>query len=68
MLNSISEIAQLWDKVLKNVEPQIGERQVFDSLFSNSFIYDVHGNTIVVVVNSRLSASLLKTKYYEFFS
>ncbi len=68
MLNSISEIAQLWDKVLKSVEPQIGERQVFDSLFSNSFIYDVHGNTIVVVVNSRLSASLLKTKYYDVFS
>lgn len=68
MLNSISEIAQLWDRVLKKAEGQIGEKQVFDSIFSNSFIYDVHGSTIVVVVNSRFAASLMKTKYYDILS
>ena len=68
MLNSISEIAQLWDRVLKKVEGQVGEKQVFDSIFANSFIYDIHGNTVVVVVNSRLAASLMKTKYYDVIS
>ena len=65
MYNSVSEIALLWDRVLKKVDAQIGERQVFDTFFANSFIYDMHGSTIVVAVDSFLAVSLIKTKYYD---
>ena len=61
-------MTQLWDQVLKKVEKQIGERQVFDSFFSESYIHDIHGDTIVVVVDSFLAVSLIKTKYYDIVS
>ena len=65
MLNSVSEVAQFWDRVLKKVEAQIGEKHVSDSLFSNSFIYEIKGNRIIVVVNSQFAVTLIKTKYNE---
>lgn len=65
MLSSISEITQLWDRVLIKVEERLGEKQLFDSFFAGSFIHDINGNTIVVVVNSALAQSLIKTKYYD---
>ena len=64
-LNSVSEVAQFWDRVLKKVEAQIGEKHVSDSLFSNSFIYEIKGNRIIVVVNSQFAVTLIKTKYNE---
>ena len=65
MLNSVSEVAQLWDKVLKRVEAQMGDKHLFDVLFSNSFIYDIHGVKVVVVINTQLAITLIRTKYNE---
>lgn len=65
MINSISEITQLWDKALRKIEDQIGEKQVFDSFFSTSYIYEISGNTIVVAVKSSLGVTLMQTKYNE---
>lgn len=65
MINSISEITQLWNKALKRIEEQLGEKQVFDSFFATSYIYEISGNTIVVVVNSPLGVALMQTKYNE---
>ena len=65
MINSISEITQLWDKALRKIEEQIGEKQVFDSFFSTSYIYEISGNTIVVAVKSPLGVALMQTKYNE---
>ena len=65
MINSISEITQLWDKALRKIEEQIGEKQVFDSFFSTSYIYEISGNTIVVAVKSPLGVALMQTKYND---
>ena len=65
MINSISEITQLWDKALRKIEEQIGEKQVFDSFFSTSYIYEISGNTVVVAVKSPLGVALMQTKYNE---
>ncbi len=65
MINSISEITQLWNKALKKIEEQLGEKQVFDSFFATSYIYEISGNTIVVAVNSPLGVALMQTKYNE---
>lgn len=65
MINSISEITQIWDRSLMEIKRNIGDSQVFDSLFSDSYIYEVSGNTIKIVVNTRLSAKLISTKYNE---
>lgn len=65
MINSISEITQLWDRSLKKIEERLGEKQLFDSFFAGSYINEIHGDTIVVVVNSSLAAALIKQKYYD---
>ena len=65
MINSISEITQLWDRSLKKIEERLGEKQLFDSFFAGSYINEIRGDTIVVVVNSSLAAALIKQKYYD---
>ena len=65
MINSISEITQLWDKALRRIEEQIGEKQLFDSIFATSYIYEINGKTIVVAVKSHLAVALMQTKYNE---
>lgn len=65
MINSISEITQLWDKALRKIEEQIGEKQLFDSIFATSYIYEISGKTIVVAVKSHLAVALMQTKYNE---
>ena len=65
MISSISQITQLWDRSLKKIEEQLGEKQLFDSFFAGSYIYEVKENTITVMVNSALAKSLIRTKYMD---
>ena len=65
MISSISEVTQLWDRSLKKIEEQLGEKQLFDSFFASSYIYEIRGSTIVVVVNSALAKSLINSKYKD---
>ena len=65
MNTSISMLTQIWDRSLKKIEEQLGEKQVFDSFFAGSYIYDVSGNTIVVVVANSLASAIIKAKYYD---
>ena len=65
MISSISEITQLWGRVLKRINEQLGEKQIFDSFFANTYIHEVHGNTIVVMTDSHLGKALLSTKYKD---
>ena len=58
-------LTQIWDRSLKKIEEQLGEKQVFDSFFAGSYIYDVSGNTIVVVVANSLASAIIKAKYYD---
>lgn len=65
MISSISEITQLWDRSLIKIEERLGEKQLFDSFFAGSYIHEIKGNTIVVIVNSALAATLIKQRYYD---
>ena len=68
MISSISEITQLWDRALKKIEQRLGEKQLFDAFFSESYINEIKGDTIVVVVNTALGVSLMQGKYYDLIS
>ena len=68
MISSISEITQLWDKALSKIEKKLGEKQLFDSFFSGSYIYEIKGDVIVVAVTTSLGASLMSDKYYDIIS
>lgn len=65
MMRSLSEITQLWDKALVKIEERLNEKQIFDSLFANSYIDDIVNDQIIVVVNSSLAAILIPTRYSD---
>lgn len=68
MINTLSEITQLWDKALLKIKERLSEARIFESFFEDSYIYQINGETITIVVNSALSVQLLGTKYYDLIS
>ena len=65
MNNSISEIARIWQQTLKVIDKKLGERAIFDSFFANSYIQDIKGNTVTVVVGSATAERLLSSRYVD---
>ena len=66
MIKGISEISLLWQKVLAKVENRLSDdKQIYDSFFSDTYIYEIRNDTIVVVVNSQVAQALLNNKYID---
>ena len=65
MNNSISEMTRIWQQVLKLVDERLQERQIFDSFFADTYINDIKGDTITVIVNSLTAERLLSSKYID---
>ena len=65
MNNSVSEIARIWQQTLKIIDERLQERQLFDSFFANTYIYDYSGDTVIVVTKNFTSQRLLSTKYID---
>ena len=65
MNNSISEIAMIWRKTLKIVDERLNDRNMFDNFFANSYIYDIKGSTVTVVVDSATAERLLSSRYID---
>ena len=68
MINTLSEITQLWDKALLEIKGRLDDTKMFDSFFDGSYIYQINGDTITIIVNSALASQLLSTKYYDLIS
>jgi chromosomal replication initiator protein len=62
---TLSEIAQLWDRVLERLQTKINDRHIFDSFFNDTYIHAIEANEIKVVVSSGLASNLLSTKYVD---
>lgn len=65
MVNNISEISALWKKALSRIEEQLDDRNLFDSFFADTYIYEIRNDTIIVVVNSAVAVTLFNNKYLE---
>ncbi|NLB48351.1 MAG: ATP-binding protein, partial [Erysipelotrichia bacterium] len=65
MKNSVSEMARLWQQTLKLIDQRLNERQIFDSFFSNTYINDIFGDVMTIVVDSATAERLLSVKYVE---
>lgn len=65
MLNNISEINSLWQKALSKIDERLDDRNIFDSFFSDTYIYEIRNDTIVVVVNSAVAIALFNNKYKD---
>jgi len=65
MNSSISEMTRIWQQTLKIVDERLQERQIFDSFFADTYINDIKGSTITVIVNSLTAERLLSSKYID---
>lgn len=65
MNGTVSEIALLWEKVLSKVKSKLNDQNIFEAFFANSYVGKIEGQTLYVVVNSGLAATLLETKYID---
>ena len=65
MTSSISEITNLWNRILDNTKGRINDTRIFDTFLNGSYIHTIESDLMVVVVNSLLAATLLSTKYLD---
>ena len=64
MLNTLSEITKFWDLILTKIKKRLDDDNYFNSLFSDSYVYNISGDTIYVVVGSALARKLMETKHF----
>ena len=64
MVTSISESTRLWEKALKKIDAKLGDRVTYDQFFSNTYIYDIKGNVIIVVAPNIVSKTVLSGQYF----
>ena len=68
MISSISEITRLWSRVLGKIQNKLNDSTIFSSIFDDSYITDIKGDTLYISVNSSLAAQLMRTKYADLIS
>lgn len=62
---TITEIINLWDKVLSIVSEQF-DKQLYDAFFKNTKIDSINGDKINVLCDSELTKTVLEEKYLPF--
>ena len=65
MNKSVSEMARVWQQTLNLLDERLNERQIFDSFFANTYIHEMNGDNVVVVVKDLTSQRLLSSKYID---
>ena len=56
MVETVSEIASLWGRILQKVKEKLNDPNIFDAFFAASYVDHMEGSTLVVVVNTGLAA------------
>lgn len=62
---SVSEITNIWNRVLAEISDEINNSHIFDSFFKDSYIYNITQDTIFVVASSKVAINLLSSKYKD---
>ena len=68
MEKTISELVQLWNKVLRRIETRLNDRAIYTSMFEGSYVNEVRGDTLYVVFESSFATQLMRTKYSQLIS
>ena len=61
-VNTITEITELWSKVLSSLSKEIN-KQIFDTFFKDLKVEGVEGNKFYIQCDSKLTKSVLDAKY-----
>lgn len=67
MLESVTELNNLWSRMLEQVKIEINDPRIFDSFVADSRLHSFDSNTMVVAVNSSLAVRILKSNYEQSF-
>lgn len=65
MSHSLTEVAQLWQMSLARIKEKIDDKPVFDSFFSETYIYNIKGDIITIVTNSKLAKMVVSERYID---
>lgn len=65
MATTITELKNLWDRILEKVKDIIADDIIFSSFFEDSSIYKIEGNKMTISVGSEFSLSIIERKYKD---
>ena len=65
MQESISELTNIWNRSLAIVKDRLNDPRVYDAFLRESYVDSLQGDTLIVVVNSSLGASILTRSYLD---
>lgn len=65
MEKTISQLTNIWNRVLLEVKEELKDKTIYDSFFANSYIGSIDQKDLYVVVSSGLAASLISSKYMD---
>ena len=57
MVTTISEITQLWDRILERIKSRVNDARIFDSFFADSYIHRIDGDSMLIVASTELAAN-----------
>lgn len=60
---SLSQKEKIWESVLDLIKESVNDRHLFDSFFASTKLYKIDGNKFIILTDSKLSTTLLNTKY-----
>ena len=63
--NTLSEITNLWNKVLSECENKIDDQRIFDAFFKDTYIHSIDGESMIISCNSSLTTTILHDKYKD---
>lgn len=63
MVDTLSDYASTWKKILDNLSSKIDDRRFFDVFLSGSSIFSIENGTILIAVTSGLAVNILSSKY-----
>lgn len=65
MQESVSEINSLWGIILRKIQSQLNDQQIYDSFFGDTKISRLDGNKMIVAVSTDLGATIIDMKYRD---
>lgn len=61
---TLNEISTLWSKTLQILETEV-DKMIFNTFLKDSYIDTIQGDKIIVICDSKLSASILNQQYLD---
>ena len=65
MITTLTETTKLWNKTLARVKEILKDNSSFECFLSNTYIYKIEGNTIVIATNSATGKAVIEQKYLK---